>query len=123
MNLSLFWSPGYLQKTREYGHVAMIPRRAGDRVKTGRRDATSLTRLHRPGKLTAVWVPDAGHKFEPAVHYLLLEDYVQAVEARRDRSLWVRIALATDVVSSGDRHVREGAKIQRSGCGVNPPNW
>src|SRR5437870_221675 len=117
----------------------LIPKRAGDRVKTDRRDAASLVRLHRAGELTAVWVPDAGHeamrdlvrarldavhalrrarqqlsgfllrqgchygrpastrphrrwlaglKFEQAVHHLVLEDYVQAVEAaaaRRDR--------------------------------------
>src|SRR4029077_2033713 len=128
---------------------SLIPRRAGDRVKTDRRDAASLARLHRAGELTAVWVPDAGHeairdlvrarldavhalrrarqqlsgfllrqgchygrpawtklhrphgsspwaegsrlaglKFEQAVHHLVLEDYIAAVEAaaaRRDR--------------------------------------
>jgi transposase len=41
---------------------ALIPKRAGDRVKTDRRDAASLARLHRAGELTAVWVPDAGHE-------------------------------------------------------------
>jgi transposase len=34
------------------------PRRAGERVKTDRRDAASLARLHRAGELTPVWVPD-----------------------------------------------------------------
>ena len=37
----------------------LIPRKATDRVKTDRRDALSLARLHRAGELTAVWVPDA----------------------------------------------------------------
>ncbi len=128
---------------------SLIPKRPGDRVKTDRRDAASLARLHRAGELTAVWVPDPGHeamrdlvrarldavhalrrarqqlsgvllrhgfhysrpawtklhrphgtspwaggswlaglKFEQAVHHLVLEDYLQAVEAaaaRRDR--------------------------------------
>jgi len=118
---------------------SLIPKRAGDRVKTDRRDAASLARLHRAGELTAVWVPDAGHeamrdlvrarldavhalrrarqqlsgfllrqgchygrpawtklhrrwlaglKFEHAVHHIVLEDYIAAVEAaqaRRDR--------------------------------------
>ena len=118
---------------------SLIPRRAGDRVKTDRRDAASLARLHRAGELTAVWVPDPGHeamrdlvrarldavhalrrarqqlsgfllrhgchygrpawtklhrrwlaglKFAQAIHHLVLEDYVQAIEAaqaRRDR--------------------------------------
>jgi transposase len=118
---------------------SLIPKRAGDRIKTDRRDAASLARLHRAGELTAVWVPDPGHeamrdlvrarldavhalrrarqqlsgfllrqgchygrpawtklhrrwlaglKFEQAAHHLVLEDYIQAVEAaeaRRDR--------------------------------------
>jgi transposase len=37
---------------------SLIPRKAGDRVKTDRRDALSLSRLYRAGELTAVWVPD-----------------------------------------------------------------
>ena len=117
---------------------SLIPKRAGDRVKTDRRDAASLAKLHRAGELTAVWVPDcrheamrdlvrarldavhslrrarqqlsgfllrqgchygrpawtrhrrwlAGLKLEQAVHHIVLEDYVAAVEgaeARRDR--------------------------------------
>jgi len=36
---------------------SLTPRRAGDRVKTDRRDATSLARLHRAGELTGVYVP------------------------------------------------------------------
>jgi len=128
---------------------SLIPQRAGDRVKTDRRDAARLARLHRAGELTAVWVPDAAHeamrdlvrarldavhalrrarqqlsgfllrqgchygrpawtklhrphgsspwaegsrltglRFAHAVHHIVLEDYIQAVEAaeaRRDR--------------------------------------
>ena len=111
---------------------SLIPKRAGDRVKTDRRDAASLARLHRAGELTAVWVPDAGHeamrdlvrarldavralrrarqqlsgfllrqgchygrpawtklhrrwlaglRFEQAVHHIVLEDHIAAVEA------------------------------------------
>ncbi len=41
---------------------SLIPRRPGDRVKTNRRDAISLAKLHRAGELTAVWVPDRGHE-------------------------------------------------------------
>jgi transposase len=36
---------------------ALIPRRAGDRVKTDRRDAQRLARLHRAGELVAIAVP------------------------------------------------------------------
>ena len=35
-----------------------IPRKAGERIKTDRRDALKLARLHRAGELTAVHVPD-----------------------------------------------------------------
>ena len=41
---------------------SLIPRKAGDRVKTDRRDALSLARLHRAGELTAVWVPDGAQE-------------------------------------------------------------
>ena len=125
---------------------SLIPKRAGDRVKTDRRDAASLAKLHRAGELTAVWVPDARHeamrdlvrarldavhslrrarqqlsgfllrhgchygrpawtrlhrphgsspwaegsrlaglKFEQAVHHIVLEDYIAAVEAAEAR--------------------------------------
>jgi len=35
---------------------SLIPKKAGDRVKTDRRDSLLLARLHRAGELTAVWV-------------------------------------------------------------------
>ena len=41
---------------------SLIPKKAGDRVKTDRRDALSLARLHRAGELTAVWVPDGAQE-------------------------------------------------------------
>ena len=37
---------------------ALMPRRPGDRVKTDRRDAIQLARLHRAGELSPVHVPD-----------------------------------------------------------------
>jgi transposase len=36
--------------------------KAGDRVKTDRRDALMLAKLHRAGELTAIWIPDAAHE-------------------------------------------------------------
>ena len=50
------------------GHTCMvaapslIPKKAGERVKTNRRDAVGLARLLRAGELTAVWVPDGRHE-------------------------------------------------------------
>jgi transposase len=51
-----------------YGHdcvvvaPSLIPMKAGDRVKTDRRDAMMLAKLHRAGELTPIWIPDAGHE-------------------------------------------------------------
>jgi len=41
---------------------SLIPKKAGDRVKTDRRDSLMLARLHRAGELTAVWVPDTAQE-------------------------------------------------------------
>lgn len=55
---------GLYRQITESGHdcsvvaPSLIPRRPGDRVKTDRRDSEALSRLHRAGELTAVWVPD-----------------------------------------------------------------
>ena len=41
---------------------SLIPRKPGDRIKTDRRDAINLAKLHRAGELTPVWVPDQAHE-------------------------------------------------------------
>jgi transposase len=41
---------------------SLIPRKPGDRIKTDRRDAINLAKLHRAGELTPVWVPDRRHE-------------------------------------------------------------
>ena len=41
---------------------SLIPRKPGERIKTDRRDAINLARLHRAVELTAVWVPDQAHE-------------------------------------------------------------
>src|SRR5437867_11958360 len=51
----------------------LVPVKAGDRVKTDRRDALKLARNYLAGELTAVWVPDAEHE--------ALRDLVRAREA------------------------------------------
>src|SRR4030081_4166468 len=55
---------------------SLIPKKAGDRVKTNRRDAVNLAKLLRAGELTAVWVPDARHE--------AMRDLVRAREAAVD---------------------------------------
>ena len=41
---------------------SLIPKKAGDRVKTNRRDALAMVTQFRAGELTAVWVPDPRHE-------------------------------------------------------------
>jgi transposase len=59
---------GLYRLIRDLGHDCMvvapslIPKKAGDRVKTNRRDAVALAKLLRAGELTAVWVPDGRHE-------------------------------------------------------------
>ena len=55
---------------------ALIPKRSGERIKTNRRDAVTLARLHRAGELTGVWTPDAAHE--------AVRDLVRAREAATD---------------------------------------
>src|SRR5271166_3558071 len=55
---------------------ALIPKRSGERIKTNRRDAVTLARLHRAGELTGVWAPDAAHE--------AVRDLVRAREAATD---------------------------------------
>jgi transposase len=38
---------------------SLIPKKRGERIKTDRRDAIALARLHRAGELSAIHVPDA----------------------------------------------------------------
>ena|SRR6188472_1140544 len=40
---------------------SLIPMKAGDRVKTDRRDALMLARLHRVGELTPIWIMKSMH--------------------------------------------------------------
>jgi transposase len=77
---------------------SLIPREAGDRVKSDRRDAVQLARLLRAGELTAVWVPDEGHE--------AMRDLVRAREAavddlRRRRQVMSSLLLKPGQVFAG----------------------
>lgn len=54
---------------------SLIPTKAGDRVKTDRRDAHKLARYYRSGELTPVFVPDKAHE--------AIRDLVRAREAAK----------------------------------------
>ena len=58
---SLSTGYGLYRQIQALGHdcmvvaPALIPKRAGERIKTNRRDAVTLARLHRAGELTGVY--------------------------------------------------------------------
>lgn len=74
---------------------SLVPTKAGDRVKTDRRDAEKLARSYRAGDLTAVWVPDAEHE--------ALRDLVRAREAAKKDQLRARHRLGKFLLRRG-RH-------------------
>jgi len=71
----------------------LIPVKAGDRVKTDRRDAEKLARCHRSGDLTAVCVPGAAHE--------ALRDLVRAREAAKEDQLRARNRLGKFLLRQG----------------------
>src|SRR2546425_3600815 len=74
----LYWQLTALGVACEVIAPTLVPVKAGDRVKTDRRDAEKLARSLRSGDLTAVWVPDAAHE--------ALRDLVRArLAAKRDQ--------------------------------------
>ncbi len=82
---------------------SLIPKRAGDRVKTDRRDAASLAKLHRAGELTAVWVPDPQHE--------AMRDLVRARLDAVHSLRRARIAAGSRVSSSSKRSITSCWKI------------
>jgi transposase len=74
----LYWQLTGLGVPCEVVAPSLVPVKAGDRVKTDRRDAAKLARSYRAGDLTPVWVPDAAHE--------ALRDLVRTREdARQDQ--------------------------------------
>ena len=74
----LYWQLTQLGVACQVVAPTLVPSKAGDRVKTDRRDAEKLARCYRNGDLTAVWVPDSAHE--------ALRDLVRAREdARQDQ--------------------------------------
>ena len=73
----------------------LVPMKAGDRVKTDRRDAERLARSYRSGDLTAVWVPDEGSE--------ALRDLVRAREAAKQDQLRARHRLNKFLLRTGQR--------------------
>jgi transposase len=91
----LYWQLAELGVACEVIAPTLVPVKAGDRVKTDRRDAERLARSYRSGDLTAVWVPDEGSE--------ALRDLVRAREAAKQDQLRARHRLSKFLLRSGQR--------------------
>jgi transposase len=92
---SLYWQLSKLGVHCDVVAPTLVPVRAGDRVKTNRRDAEKLARCYRSGDLTPVWVPDAAHE--------ALRDLVRAREAAKKDQLRARHRLGKFLLRRGLR--------------------
>jgi transposase len=97
----LYWQLTQLGVSCEVIAPTLVPVKAGDRVKTDRRDALKLARSYRAGDLTACWVPDAAHE--------ALRDLVRAREAAKKDQLRDRHRLGKFLLRHG-RRPPEGVK-------------
>ncbi len=91
----IYWQLTALGVPCEVVAPTLVPVKAGDRVKTDRRDAEKLARSYRAGDLTPVWVPDAAHE--------ALRDLVRAREAAKKDQLRARHRLGKFLLRHGRR--------------------
>src|SRR4051794_39943016 len=84
---------------------SLIPRAPGDRVKTDRRDARRLARLHRAGELVAIWIPSPT---EEAVRDLCRAGPMWSMTAGGPGSGWASSCSATGGSTGTDRPGRPG---------------
>ena len=96
----LYWQLIQMGVACEVIAPSLIPKKAGDRVKTDRRDAEKLARCYRAGELTAVWVPDEAHE--------ALRDLVRAREAAKKDQLRHRHRLGKFLLRHGKRPTDAG---------------
>lgn len=91
----LYWQLTEMGVKCEVVAPTLIPVKAGDRVKTDRKDAEKLARCYRAGDLTAVWVPDAAHE--------ALRDLMRARLAAKRDQLRARHRLSKFLLRHGRR--------------------
>jgi transposase len=91
----LYWQLTQLGVKCDVVAPTLVPVKAGDRVKTDRRDAQKLARCYRAGELTPVWVPDEAHE--------ALRDLVRAREAAKKDQLRARHRLSKFLLRHGRR--------------------
>lgn len=97
----LYWQLTRLGVPCDVVAPTLIPTKAGDRIKTDRRDAERLARCYRAGDLTPVWVPDAATE--------ALRDVVRAREAAKQDQVRARHRLGKFLLRHG-RRAPEGMK-------------
>jgi transposase len=91
----LYWQLTGLNVHCDVVAPTLVPVKAGDRVKTNRRDAEKLARCYRSGDLTPVWVPDSQHE--------ALRDLVRARAAAKKDQLRARHRLGKFLLRRGLR--------------------
>jgi transposase len=92
---ALYWQLTKLDVECAVIAPSLIPTKAGDRVKTDRRDAIKLARCYRAGDLTSVWIPDQAHE--------ALRDLVRAREAAKKDEVRARHRLSKFLLRLGLR--------------------
>jgi transposase len=92
---TLYWLLTAMGVDCEVVAPMLVPEKAGDRVKTDRRDAIKLARCFRAGELTKVWVPDPAHE--------ALRDLVRAREAAKKDQLRGRHRMSKFLLRAGRR--------------------
>ena len=107
----LYWQLTALGVACEVIAPSLVPVKAGDRVKTDRRDAVKLARSYRAGDLTAVWVPDADHE--------ALRDLVRAREDARQDQHRARHRLSKFLL----RHGRRPPETVKKGWTLKYMTW
>lgn len=112
----LYWQLTALGVQCDVIAPTLVPVKAGDRVKTDRRDALKLARCHRAGDLTPVWVPDAAHE--------ALRDLVRAREAAKKDQLRARHRLQKFLLRQGRRPpLKMDAWTQRHLVWIREQRW
>jgi transposase len=91
----LYWQLTKMGIECEVIAPTLIPVKAGDRVKTDRKDSLKLARCYRSGDLTAVWVPDAAHE--------AVRDVVRARESAKKDQRKARHRLGKFLLRHGRR--------------------
>ena len=91
----LYWHLTALGVACEVIAPTLVPVKAGDRVKTDRRDAVKLARCYRAGDLTPVWVPTPAHE--------AIRDLVRAREDAREDQQRARQRLGKFLLRHGWR--------------------